>query len=51
MRALINWIGEWVETLRIAPPFSRRRRDLLAAIREANADHGNPDMWVEVERP
>lgn len=45
------WISEWIETLRIAPPFSRRRRDLFAAIREADADMHNPDAWVEAERP
>lgn len=49
MRRLITWAGEWVETLRIAPPLSRRRRDLLAAVREAN--ESDPSDWVEVERP
>jgi len=43
-----TWISEWVETLRIAPPFSRRRRDLLAAIAQAEADMNDPDAWVEV---
>jgi hypothetical protein len=47
MRRLITWASEWVETLRIAPPFSRRRRDILAAIRDAD----NPDSWAEVHRP
>lgn len=46
MRALITWIDEWVETLRIAPPFSRRRRELLEALSD-----DNPDNWVEVDRP
>ena len=46
-----SWIRSWVETLRIAPPFSQRRRDLLDAIREADDDRDDPDLWVEVERP
>lgn len=45
----MNWVLEWIETWRVAPPFSRRRRHLLAAIREAeNADPGD---WVEIEGP
>lgn len=58
MNRLTNWLGEWVETLRIAPPFSRRRRDLLDAIAQADRDMYNPDRdmynpeaWVEVDRP
>lgn len=51
MKRLTIWASEWIETWRIAPPFSRRRRNLLAAIREANADHLDPDAWIEVERP
>jgi hypothetical protein len=47
----LTWTLGWVETLRIAPPFSRRRRDLLAAIHEAEEDRNNPDLWVEVARP
>lgn len=46
-----QWISEWVETLRIAPPFSKRRRDLLEAIRQADADRDDPTAWIEVERP
>lgn len=37
MSALGRWVGEWVETLRVAPPFSKRRRELLAVIRESEA--------------
>ena len=54
-----NWISEWVATLRIAPPFSRRRRELLAAIAEAEEMVCLGDgvcacgvcTWVQVERP
>lgn len=42
----VRWVGEWIETLRVAPPFSRRRRDLLAILN----DH-DPANWVEVGRP
>lgn len=38
MERFVRWCGEWFETLRIAPPFSQRRRDILAAI----ADSGDP---------
>lgn len=48
---MMDWISGWIETWRIAPPFSRRRRELLAAIREADADLGDPDAWLEVGRP
>lgn len=51
MIRLFNWLGEWVETIRVAPPFSRRRRDLLAAIIEADRDMYDSSQWVEVERP
>lgn len=51
MSRLAAWISEWIETLRIAPPFSARRRNLLAAIRQADADRDNPDAWVEITRP
>lgn len=51
MRAVTEWVSGWIETWQIAPPLSRRRRNLLAAIREAAADRDNPDAWVEVERP
>lgn len=49
MDRFTTWASEWIESLRIAPPFSRRRRDLLEAIREAN--EAGPEDWVEVERP
>jgi hypothetical protein len=44
-----RWCSEWIETLRVAPPFSARRRCLLAAIHEAN-ESGAED-YTEVERP
>jgi hypothetical protein len=46
MKALINWASEWIETWRVTPPFSRRRRELLEAI----ADN-DPENYVEIERP
>lgn len=39
-----QWLAEWWETLRVAPPFSRRRRELLAVLRDTD-----PANWVEVE--
>jgi hypothetical protein len=47
MSRFATWISEWIETLRIAPPFSKRRRDIITATRDIN----DPDAWVEVERP
>lgn len=47
MKSFVEWALGWIETLRIAPPFSRRRRDILEAIRDAD----DPDAWVEVDRP
>ena len=41
-----EWVDEWVETLRVAPLFSRRRRELLEILRD-----DNPDNWIEVEEP
>lgn len=46
---LYRWALSWIETWRIAPPFSKRRRELLATLREI--DYYDPDDWVEVERP
>jgi hypothetical protein len=46
MKSLINWANEWIETWRVTPPFSRRRRELLEAI----ADN-DPENYVEIERP
>lgn len=34
MKTLFRWMSEWATTLRVAPPFSRRRRELLTAMRE-----------------
>ena len=42
-----DWISDWLYTLRAYPPFSRRRRELL----EILADADDPDAWVEVDRP
>lgn len=46
MRTFITWAGEWIETFRVAPPFSRRRRELLSVLAD-----DDPANWVEVERP
>lgn len=47
MGTFVNWISEWVETLRVAPPFSRRRRDII----EATRDIDDPTAWIEVNSP
>lgn len=44
---MFKWIGEWIETLRVAPPFSKRRRELLEILQEAD----DFDSWFEGERP
>lgn len=52
-KRLVAWASSWIETWRIAPPFSRRRRDLLEVIREGLAEDGlaKDDVWREVDRP
>lgn len=41
---LARWADEWITSLRIAPPFSRARRDILDTLAEAD----DPSQWVEV---
>lgn len=41
-----EWIKGWIETLRVAPPFSRRRRALLAVMHD-----NDPENWVEAKSP
>lgn len=47
IRLFVEYIKSWIETLRIAPPFSKRRRDIL----EATRDIGDTKSWVEVVGP
>lgn len=47
IRLFIEYIKSWIETLRIAPPFSKRRRDILDTIKDSQ----NLDAWVEAHRP
>lgn len=45
--AALEWAFSWIETWRVAPPFSARRRRLIALAREPL----DPADYVEVERP
>lgn len=41
---IFRWLSEWIETWRVAPPFSRRRQELISVLNDRD-----PDAWVEAK--